>query len=43
MKERDFARNNLAFMSDVSQIKPKKVKETLSDEYWVNTMHEELN
>ncbi|XP_022895332.1 uncharacterized protein LOC111409522 [Olea europaea var. sylvestris] len=35
--------NNLAYTSYVSQVEPKKVEEALSDECWVNAMHEELN
>ncbi|XP_022895355.1 uncharacterized protein LOC111409547 [Olea europaea var. sylvestris] len=34
---------NLAYTSYVSQVEPKKVEEALSDECWVNAMHEELN
>ncbi|XP_022857366.1 uncharacterized protein LOC111378405 [Olea europaea var. sylvestris] len=35
--------NNLAYTSYISQVEPKKVEEALSDECWVNAMHEELN
>ncbi|XP_022851835.1 uncharacterized protein LOC111373528 [Olea europaea var. sylvestris] len=35
--------NNIAYTSYVSQVEPKKVEEALSDECWVNAMHEELN
>lgn len=35
--------NKPTYASYISQIEPKKVEKALRDEYWVNTMHEELN
>ncbi|XP_022873960.1 uncharacterized protein LOC111392799 [Olea europaea var. sylvestris] len=43
MRLRKRVLNNLAYTSYVSQVEPKKVEEALSDECWVNAMHEELN
>lgn len=43
MRPRKKVLNNLTCTNYVSQIEPKKVKETLKDECWVNAMPEELN
>ena len=42
MKTRHQVRNEVNYLCYTSSLKPKNVKEALTDEHWITAMHEEL-
>ena len=42
MKTRRQVRNEVNYLCYTSSFEPKNMKETLTDEYWITTIHEKL-